>query len=218
MFAKIMLAISASCLAFNLWAAEAKAVKWSELQPDSPTLRATVGKMNQQEKTRLMRAVQQRELKNLVDSGKLKPSEFTANDVKLIKEDFKDLNPLINEIEAFEKKRTSEMSTALNGQTIQLDGYLLPLKQNGKKVTEFLLVPVIGACIHVPAPPPNQMVVVQYPKGYDQGDLFAPVTITGKLNIKASKANLALADGASDVPVGYAMSADEVRAYKAAAK
>ncbi|QLI81050.1 DUF3299 domain-containing protein [Chitinibacter fontanus] len=214
MFAKLIVAVSSALLAFNLWAADAKAIKWSDLQPDSPTLRATVNKMNQQEKTRLMRAVQQRELKTMLDNGKLKASELTANDVKLLKEDFKDLNPLINEIEAFEKKRTGEMTAALNGETVQIDGYLLPLKQNGKKVTEFLLVPVIGACIHVPAPPPNQMVVVQYPKGYDQGDLFAPITVQGKLIIKASKANLSLADGASDVAVGYQMVATEVREYK----
>jgi hypothetical protein len=211
---RFFLLISSFFFAANLWAADAKAVKWADLQPDSPSLRASVGKMNQEQKTRLMRAVQQRELKNMLDTGKLKASELTANDIKLIKEDFADMRSLINEIEAFEKKRTTEMMGALNGQSVQLDGYLLPLKQNGKKVTEFLLVPVIGACIHVPAPPPNQMVVVQYPKGYEQSDLYSPVTITGKLNIKASKANLSLVDGAADINVGYTMAADEVREFK----
>ncbi|WP_157314311.1 DUF3299 domain-containing protein [Chitinibacter sp. GC72] len=192
-------------------------VKWSDLQPDSASLRATINKMTQEEKTRLMRAVQQRELKAMLDNGKLKASELTPNDIKLIKENHSELSGLINEIEAFEKKRTREMIPALNNQQVQLDGYLLPLKQNGKKITEFLLVPVIGACIHVPAPPPNQMVVVQYPKGYEQGELFAPVTIIGKLTIKSTKANLALADGASDVAVGYQMQAGEVREYKKSA-
>ncbi|WP_348943929.1 DUF3299 domain-containing protein [Chitinibacter sp. FCG-7] len=214
---RFLFAIASALLAFNVWANDVKLVKWSDLQPDSASLRATINKMTQEEKTRLMRAVQQRELKAMLDNGKLKASELTPNDIKLIKENHSELSALINEIEAFEKKRTREMIPALNNQQVQLDGYLLPLKQSGKKVTEFLLVPVIGACIHVPAPPPNQMIVVQYPKGYEQGELFAPVTIVGKLTIKSTKANLALADGASDVAVGYQMQASEVREYKKSA-
>ncbi|WP_410500083.1 DUF3299 domain-containing protein [Chitinibacter sp. S2-10] len=217
MWLRFVFGMASVLLALNVWASEVKQVKWPDLQPDSVTLRSAVGKMNQEEKVRLMRAVQQRELKAMLDNGKLKATDLTQNDIKLIKENYSDLKALIVEIEAFEKKRTTEMSQALNNQLVQIDGYLLPLKQNGKKVTEFLLVPVIGACIHVPAPPPNQMIVVQYPKGYEQGELFAPVTIVGKLTIKSSKANLALADGASDVAVGYMMAASDVLEYKKSA-
>ncbi|WP_373974302.1 DUF3299 domain-containing protein [Chitinibacter sp. SCUT-21] len=211
-----LLLIALTVFSLNTWANDVKNIKWSDLQPDSPTLRATVNKMSQDEKTRLMRAVQQRELKIMLDNGKLKASDLTQNDIKLIKENYSDLKPLIAEIEAFEKKRTKEMIPALNNQVVEIDGYLLPLKQNGKKVVEFLLVPVIGACIHVPAPPPNQLIVVQYPKGYEQSNLFAAVTVSGKLAIKSSTANLSLADGASDVPVGYTLAANEVREYKKA--
>ena len=214
MIIRWMSILIAALISVSAWASEAKAIQWQDLQPDAPQLRKAVNAMSQEQKSRLMRAVQQRDLKNMVEKGKLKPSEYTPNDVKLLKEDFKDLNPLIAEIEAFEVKRVKEMATGLNMQQVQLDGYLLPLTLKGKKVTEFLLVPIIGACIHVPAPPPNQMVVVSYPAGYPQGELFVPVTIVGKLTIKASKANLALADGASDVDVGYAMQASDVREYK----
>ena len=37
----------------------------------------------------------------------------------------------------------------------------LPLEFSGKRVTEFLLVPWVGACIHTPPPPPNQIVLRQ---------------------------------------------------------
>ncbi|WP_051258938.1 MULTISPECIES: DUF3299 domain-containing protein [Chitinibacter] len=203
--------VFALCCQLSL--ADSKPVKWADLQPDAPALRASIAKMDQAQKMRLMRAVQQREVKSMLDKGKLKAADLTANDIKLLKEDFADLNKLIAEIEQFEKKRTGEMITTLNNQDIQIDGYLLPLKLSGKKITEFLLVPVIGACIHVPAPPPNQMIVVQYPKGFEQTELYAPVTVAGKLQIKAAKANLALADGAADVPVGYQLAAAEVRPY-----
>ncbi|MFC7422202.1 DUF3299 domain-containing protein [Iodobacter arcticus] len=202
-------------ISHSLLAADARAIKWTDLQPDSSSLRATVGNMNQEQKTRLMRAFQQRQHKAIVTAGKLKPSDLSLDTSTLLKEDFSDLEPLVVKIEAFEKKRTTEAQTALNNQIVQLDGYLLPLKQNNKKVTEFILVPVIGACIHVPAPPPNQMVVVQYPKGFPAGNLFAPITVRGKLLVKSSKSDLALADGSSKVDVGYAMTATEVREYQA---
>ncbi|AMC34415.1 DUF3299 domain-containing protein [Janthinobacterium sp. B9-8] len=202
-------------ISHSLLAADARAIKWTDLQPDSSSLRATVGNMNQEQKTRLMRAFQQRQHKAIVAAGKLKPSDLSVDTSTLLKEDFSDLEPLVVKIETFEKKRTTEAQTALNNQIVQLDGYLLPLKQNNKKVTEFILVPVIGACIHVPAPPPNQMVVVQYPKGFPAGNLFAPITVSGKLLVKSSKSDLALADGSSKVDVGYAMTATEVREYQA---
>lgn len=195
-------------------AADAKVLKWQDLQPDAPALRKSIGSMSQEQKIRLMRAIQQIDLKRQLDGGKLKATSLTATDTTLLKEDFKDLKPLISDIESFEKKRVEEMIPSLNGQVVELSGYVLPLKLKGKKVTEFLLVPVIGACIHVPAPPPNQMVVVQYPDGFPQGEMFTPVTVMGKLTIKSSKANLALADGANDVEVGYQMLASEVREYK----
>ncbi|MBM5572419.1 MULTISPECIES: DUF3299 domain-containing protein [Deefgea] len=211
--ARVLLILIAALFSNLVLAAEAKVVKWPQLQPDDPALRKAITSMNQEQKSRLMRAIQQLELKQQLESNKVKPANLTAADVALLKEDLKDLKPLISEIEAFEKKRISEMIPSLQGQVIELSGYLLPLKLKGKLVTEFLLVPVIGACIHVPAPPPNQMVVVQYPAGFAQGDLFAPVTVVGKLAIKSAKANLALADGAADVDVGYQMLASEVRAY-----
>ncbi len=216
MIARLLSLIVLSILTCSVFAADAKVLKWPELQPDAPVLRKTIASMSQEQKSRLMRAIQQLDLKQQVDGGKVKASNLTSADTTLLKEDFKDLKPLIGEIEAFEKKRVTEMIPSLNGQVVELSGYVLPLKLKGKKVTEFLLVPVIGACIHVPAPPPNQMIVVQYPNGFPQGELFTPVTVTGKLAIKSSKANLALADGASDVEVGYQMLASEVREYKAA--
>lgn len=48
----------------------------------------------------------------------------------------------------------------LNGQQIRIPGYIVPLDLQNGKVTEFLLVPYFGACIHSPPPPPNQTVYV----------------------------------------------------------
>ena len=48
----------------------------------------------------------------------------------------------------------------LNGQTVKLPGYVVPLDATPEATKEFLLVPYFGACIHSPPPPANQIVLV----------------------------------------------------------
>ena len=48
----------------------------------------------------------------------------------------------------------------LNNKLIVLPGYMVPLVYKGDTVTEFLLVPSAGQCIHVPPPPVNQTIFV----------------------------------------------------------
>lgn len=189
-------------------------LNWADLQPDDPALRARVAALNSAEKNRLIRAVQKRELEQAMKKDNVKPDALSEKDRQLLKEDLRDLSAFVDEIANFEKKRTSELKQALNQKEVRIDGYLLPLKQTDRKVTEFLLVPVIGACIHVPAPPPNQMIVVSYPQGYLQSGMFAPVTISGKLQVGTSRASLSLVDGSAMVEAGYRMQADDVRPYK----
>jgi uncharacterized protein len=54
---------------------------------------------------------------------------------------------------------TPELQGVING-VARVPGYMVPLEDNLEEVTEFLLVPTPGACIHVPPPPPNQIVHV----------------------------------------------------------
>lgn len=71
----------------------------------------------------------------------------------------------------------------LDGSAVRLPGFVVPLQTAADgKVTEFFLVPYFGACIHVPPPPPNQIVHVNYPAGYDMPDLYTPVWISGTLH------------------------------------
>jgi uncharacterized protein len=49
---------------------------------------------------------------------------------------------------------------ALDGVAVKLPGYVVPLGEVNGLLTEFLLVPYFGACIHTPPPPANQIVHV----------------------------------------------------------
>lgn len=68
---------------------------------------------------------------------------------------------------------------------IRLAGYVVPIEYNEKNlVTQFFLVPYFGACIHVPPPPPNQIIFIDYPQGFAQDELYTPYWISGTLRIE----------------------------------
>jgi hypothetical protein len=102
----------------------------------------------------------------------------------------------------------------LDGQRLRMAGYLLPLETSDRKVTEFLLVPWVGACIHTPPPPSNQIVYVRYPEGIEASQVFAPVWIQGTMQTVTSTANLYLRDGSADIPTGYSLRASLVEPYE----
>lgn len=102
---------------------------------------------------------------------------------------------------------------AVVGQTVRMPGYLLPLEMDGNLAVEFLLVPTVGACIHTPPPPANQIVHVRYPAGYPTESLYTPVWISGELRSEFDSHSLYMVDGEADVDVTYKMNADSVIAY-----
>jgi len=111
-------------------------------------------------------------------------------------------------------ERGRAVNPLLNGQNVRLPGYLLPLEFSGKQVSEFLLVPWVGACIHTPPPPPNQIVHVRPEKPVEMGGMFAPVWVTGHMTTGAIKKSLSLFDGSVDSDVGYSLRASVVEPYK----
>lgn len=51
--------------------------------------------------------------------------------------------------------------TALAGANVKIAGFMVPFDDEDENVTEFLLVPQAGMCIHTPPPPPNQIILVE---------------------------------------------------------
>ncbi len=102
-------------------------------------------------------------------------------------------------------RRGEALNSSLDGELIRLPGYALPLQTEERGVTEFLLVPFVGACIHVPPPPPNQIVFAQLEKAYEVKSLYEPVLITGHLKAQSASTELFHIDGQAQVPMGYSM-------------
>ncbi len=95
----------------------------------------------------------------------------------------------------------------LDGERVKLPGFIVPLEiaDNGK-VGEFLLVPYFGACIHYPAPPPNQIVYVTMPEPIEVESMWDPVWVTGEIRTESRHSELASA--------GYSMTAQTVEDYE----
>ncbi len=84
---------------------------------------------------------------------------------------------------AAEQYGTFDVVEELDGKSIRIPGFMVPFDINQmQEVTEFLLVPYFGACIHVPPPPPNQIVYVTTEDAVPFG--WEPVWLEGVLETK----------------------------------
>jgi hypothetical protein len=70
----------------------------------------------------------------------------------------------------------------LNGQAVRIPGFIVPLESDdGGLLAEFFLVPYFGACIHVPPPPPNQIVYVTVDPAFNLESMWEPFWIEGTM-------------------------------------
>ena len=72
---------------------------------------------------------------------------------------------------------------SLHGQTVRIPGFVVPFDLSiGGDLEEFLLVPYFGACIHVPPPPPNQIVFVKLSEARAIDNIWDPFWVEGVLH------------------------------------
>tara|TARA_B100000524_G_scaffold47702_1_gene22612 strand:+ start:113 stop:577 length:465 start_codon:yes stop_codon:yes gene_type:complete len=100
-----------------------------------------------------------------------------------------------------------KFNKSLVDKEVKIPGYVLPLDMFGRDINSFLLVPYIGACIHVPPPAPNQIVYVEAEVPWQGLAWWEPVYVTGKIKIE----NQNIEDLAI---VGYEMSASDIEYYR----
>jgi uncharacterized protein len=99
---------------------------------------------------------------------------------------------------------SAQTNSELDGQTVKLPGFVVPIHfvrlsetNDAGLVSEFLLVPYFGACIHMPPPPPNQIVHVKMTPPMKMQSMYEPVWVIGKLS--ARRVNSELADAAYSI-------------------
>ena len=100
----------------------------------------------------------------------------------------------------------TKLNERLNGALIRMPGYIIPLEMGAKGVTDFILVPYIGACIHTPPPPPNQLVLAKTEKPWPSDQLWDAVWVVGTMHTQLNSTDLA--------QTGYALSIQSMEVYE----
>ena len=137
--------------------------------------------------------------------------------VAFLEEQGVDVEGLVTAVDRVSEKRldkTLETNPELEGRRVRIPGYMLPLEFDGRRVTEFLLVPYVGACIHTPPPPPTQIVHVKSKNGFESsGRLFQPVWVDGPIRIEGGATVTRLMDGSDLIYSAYSIDAEAVENY-----
>ena len=99
----------------------------------------------------------------------------------------------------------TKLNQSLDNAYVKLPGYIIPLEFKGEGVTQFVMVPYVGACIHTPPPPPNQLVFVDTKTPWGSDRLWDAVWVTGQMRHQLQSTAVAA--------TGYALQADLIEAY-----
>jgi len=192
-------------------------ITWQSLVPQVEIYNDPFLKLTPEQKLDLVVVARTRQLQSEGVSVTPEQRERLTNALKRLEKDRIDTDGLLamrSEIAAKRKRAMEAVNEDLNGQQVRLAGYVLPLEMGGQKVTEFLLVPYVGACIHEPVPPANQIVRVKFERGFEVDGRFTPVWVQGKMLTQIGKSELFLMDGAASIPSSYTLEAGSIEIYK----
>jgi len=70
---------------------------------------------------------------------------------------------------------------AVLNKNVEIKGFMMPLDFESRKVVEFLFMPFLPNCMHVPPPPANQMILVKLDKKKGIEASIYPLKVRGKL-------------------------------------
>ena len=102
---------------------------------------------------------------------------------------------------------STRVIASFDGLAVRVPGFIVPLEHDAQqRVTRFFLVPYYGACIHVPPPPPNQIIYAEYPRGFELESLYEPLWMSGTLRTTLTENDMATS--------AYAMQVDRLDPYE----
>lgn len=99
----------------------------------------------------------------------------------------------------------------LDGMKVRMVGYVTPISfapgSRAMKVDTFLLAPFTGACVHVPPPPANQLVLGHFEQGIDLATRLSldPVMVVGILTAEKTNVDVTVA--------GYQMNVESMEYF-----
>lgn len=95
---------------------------------------------------------------------------------------------------------------ALDGLRVKIPAYITPLEYDYQtSIKEFLLVPYVGACMHTPPPPANQVVFAESDSAIQFEGMYEAVWATGVIHTETVQSNLA--------ETGYRLEVETIQPY-----
>lgn len=102
---------------------------------------------------------------------------------------------------------TAPANPQLDGAVVRVPGYVVPLETTPAGVSELLLVPHFGACIHSPPPPANQIIHVRLKTPIKSLGTMDTVWLSGALKLQRADTSMGVS--------AYTMDAVRVEPYTA---
>ena len=196
-------------------------VTWEDLQAQSTRLQNPYEHLTPTQTYQLSSLYQ---LRDWIEVNQPAPDSFEREELQRLEALFVaegiDADELLKEADAaraYWAAHSRATNADITDSLVLIDGYVLPLSVKGprenagqsgnqaKQIDEFLLVPYVGACIHVPAPPPNQMVYIKTSEVVENPGIFSPVQVEGELQAHEGSYELFQIDGSRTVDVSYRM-------------
>jgi nickel/cobalt exporter len=197
-------------------AQDVRPITWTDLQQQAPVeFDDPFAALSEEQLYELSQIARYRLLRQQGKAASNAPSATELRHLDSLQSQGIDVDWLLSQRERVKQARQQQMSapTAISGERVEISGYALPLTQARQRMTAFLLVPWVGACIHSPPPPANQMIHVAVPQGVAVTDRFTPVTISGVLEHSLDRYRLSLVDGSRDLDVTYTLTAETFADY-----
>jgi len=188
-----------------------RTVTWQDLQPEQTlNFQTALGHLNREQLGDLATLTR---IRWWLKDGQISPESHDAAlgmrlEQKLTQQglDVEQLVSLAHQVQA-----QTNQTTDLAGQPIKISGYVLPLNQTElNQISHFLLVPFVGACIHLPPPPPNQIISIEPSAPIENPGLFTRVWIEGTLRQQSASYDLFLVDGSRPIQASYAMTLESI--------
>jgi hypothetical protein len=214
---RLLLQLAAALAAAPAAANTPRTITWDDLRPALPPVENPFANMPSEQLTLLGQLVR-------LHDREARGAELTDEQKQLREEILRQLRAQKVPVEGLLKRRdqlverhraqSEDTVAALDGKAVRLPGYVLPLEFDGPRVADFLLVPWVGACVHTPPPPINQIVRVRPAKPFEVQGSFDPVWVSGALRIRRQERALFLVDGMVTVASGYAIDGAAVAPYE----
>jgi hypothetical protein len=200
-----------SLVSTHTWAAEPLQLEWNDLNKGAVEVTTKLPDLTDPQKRLLQEVMvlQQQEgepAKTQLDEAlaQLKEQGIDAEQALQARQDY------MQEMQASARA----VNTEFDGKTVRVPGFVVPISFNEEMLaTELLLVPVAGACIHMPPPPANQIVRISYPQGFKVQNVQYPVWVEGDFHSNVVTEEVYLVDGKSNLSMGYEMTANTIEDY-----